>query len=432
MISKNSVRPLLWTYDGADDQGTFPIYICITIDRKQRYLSIGKKVTKSMWLKKSCQIKAEHPLAAEINATIFNYRQEINEYIVRKGLDKEPITAAGAKAYFENKWRPAADEQQDNNATADNAPFKQDMFKGFEEIFRLMTIGECKTPQGKKYSSGTVGNMRDATKTITAFYASKKLSPSYAKIDKALFTSFTDYLFKKYSKNTISSYIQTWKKLLMVAHENEWHSNTIFRQEWFQWGSEDVFRIYLDEAKLKALYEVALEPSSLKDIVRDWAILDAYLGIRSVDVNLIGEKNFSNGYFHVVNEKTDVQLAVPLHPWVKAILKKWNGLPPRRSDTTFNCWIKVIAEEAKLNEQVIYSRTVKGVRKDFYYKEWEVVSYHTFRRSFITNCLRAGIPELKVMVFTGIKSIQTLKKYDKATLHETAMDMKDHAFFKTS
>lgn len=431
MISKNSVRPLLWTYDGADDQGAFPIYICITIDRKQRYLSIGKKVTKSMWLKKSCQIKAEHPLAAEINATIFNYRQEINEYIVRKGLDKEPITAAGAKAYFENKWRPAADEQQRNNG-GDDSLFKQDMLKGFDEIFRLMATGECKTSKGKRYSRASMDNMQDAKKIIAAFYTSKKLSPSYAKVDKALFASFTDYLFKRYSKNTICVYIKTWKKLLTIAHENEWHSNTIFRQEWFHWGSEDVFRIYLDETKLKALYDVAFEPGSVKDIIRDWAILDAYLGIRSIDVNLIGEKNFSNGYFHVVNEKTDVQLAVPLHPLIKAILKKWNGLPPRRSNTTFSRWIKPIAKEAKLNEQVIYSRTVKGVRQDFYYKEWEVVSYHTFRRSFITNCLRAGIPELKVMVFTGIKSIQTLKKYDKATPHETAMDMKNHAFFKSS
>jgi integrase len=141
-------------------------------------------------------------------------------------------------------------------------------------------------------------------------------------------------------------------------------------------------------------------------------------------------KNSEKDRVTIASEKTDTKVVIPLRPEVRAILKKWGGLPPKMSDQEINRSIKEVCEVVGFTDTVLYFLTKGGTRKDYYLKKYEMVSCHTARRSFITNLLSAGIPDNQVMQLAGIKKHATLLRYKKTTAEQNADSLKDHEYFK--
>ena len=61
-----SIKELLWKHDKKKD-GTFPIALRITQNRKTRYIFTGKYVFEKDWDAKACKVKKSYP-----NSTRFN------------------------------------------------------------------------------------------------------------------------------------------------------------------------------------------------------------------------------------------------------------------------------------------------------------------------------------------------------------------------
>jgi integrase len=223
--------------------------------------------------------------------------------------------------------------------------------------------------------------------------------------------------------------IKNWKAFLKAAHKRGIHTNLIYLHEDFRVPVEETDDVYLTPGELDKIYNHNL-PNKTLDLVRDWFIIDCYTGLRISDIQMLDKQHVHKDRLELMNEKTDTRVAIPLHPYVRAILKKWKGLPPKVTDQEMNRSIKEVCELAGIKEQVLYSITKGGVRKDFYYKKFEMVSNHSARRSFITNLLNAGIPDNQVMQLAGIKKHATLMKYKKTKPGETAKLLAGHAFFK--
>jgi len=309
---------------------------------------------------------------------------------------------------------------------------KRNMIEDFEAILKLMADGTVKTPdkKQKRYEPKTIIQYEKWTRLLKQFLEDEKLKPHYEKVTMETYSQFISWGHKQnYSNSTIGKGIACWKRLADIAHDKKWHSNPVFKSDTFVQIREETDDIYLDDKKIQAIYDVK-PAEEIERIARDWWVLDCYLGLRVSDLSRVGDRHFTGPTFQFVNQKTGERVVIPIHPMVRKVISNWKGLPPPIKDQEINDNIKIVAKAAKLTALFIY-KVIKGGRVQvFEYEEWQMVSTHTARRSFITRLLRMGIPPHQVMKLTGIKRYETLMKYEKQSIEEVAQDVAGHDYFK--
>jgi len=302
----------------------------------------------------------------------------------------------------------------------------KNFFEAIDQIIDDREAGRELTPRGKRFSWHTIKGYRHTRDNLKRFDSRMTFEAITMKTYDDLVAFFNH---KDHSLNSLGKIVKNWKVFLKAAHKRGLHSNLIFAHEDFKVPGEDTDDIYLDEKELKNLYDHHFANKGL-DRARDWFIIDCFTGLRVSDIQLLAKDHILKDRIQIANEKTDTKVVIPIHPYVKAILKKWNGLPPKITDQEINRSIKECCELAGIKETILYSVTKGGQRRDFHCKKYEMVSNHSARRSFITNLLNAGIPDNQVMQLAGIKKHATLMKYKKTKPEETAKLLAGHKFFK--
>jgi integrase len=306
------------------------------------------------------------------------------------------------------------------------------MILDFKKVINGMKDGSITTPKKKKrYAESTIRNYEKVIlPKIEAYFTEKKKPAVWSAVTIDLYNSFVSWCHtKEHSNNSIGAYVMHWKVVGKIALNKGMHSNAIFKDEKFMALKEETPAIYLDDIKIEKIYKHHFTEPHLT-IARDWAILDCYLGLRVSDLRKVIAEDFKGEMFQFVNQKTGAYIAIPINRYAKEILKKWDGLPPAMIPNTFRRNLKTVAKKAKLSDKFVYVATIAGRVQKIEYEEWECVSPHTLRRSFITNLLKLGVPHAQVMRLAGIKSYDTLMRYFKQTPIEVANEMKDHPFFK--
>lgn len=99
---KYSVKLILYTHQ-ANATGQYPIYLRITIDRKQSYISTGHYIDTRYWDEKAERVKAGHMQAGTINPDITSRKQAVIKLIVEHQVKGQQITASALKAQVSNK-----------------------------------------------------------------------------------------------------------------------------------------------------------------------------------------------------------------------------------------------------------------------------------------------------------------------------------------
>lgn len=301
------------------------------------------------------------------------------------------------------------------------------IYEPFEKVIALMREGKILTPKNLPYGAGTVRTIEHAAAIL------KKFNPTLTFEDISL-TTREDFIYfchqNNFSVNYTGTLIKNWKTLLRITNDKGYHDNLIYDHKDFKKMDEETDDIALDDIELKLLYEKDLSFYPRWEVARDWFMLDCYTGLRVSDLVRLSGINRSKDFITIANEKTDEKVVIPIHPVARAILIKYKGFPPAITDVEINRSIKQVAEYCKLDEVVLYTMTKGGKRQDFYLKKFELISNHTARRSFITNLLTMGVPDAIVMKLTGIKSPNTLKRYNKMTALRAAKKASEHAYFK--
>lgn len=302
--------------------------------------------------------------------------------------------------------------------------------KFFEAVGRIIedrATGRELTPKGKRFSPHTIKGYKHSRDNLYRFRPAMTFEMITMKTYDELISFF--YSEKDHSLNAIGKTIKNWKAFMKAAHKRGLHENLVYAHEDFRVPGEETDDVYLTPDELKKIYEHNL-PNITLDLVRDWFVIDCYTGLRISDIQLLSKDHLHKDRIEIMNEKTDVRVVLPLHSFVREIVKKRKGWPPKVTDQEMNRSIKQVCELAGINDSVLYSLTKGGVRKDTWYKKYEMVSNHSARRTFITNLLNAGIPDNQVMQLAGIKKHATLMKYKKTKPEETAKLLAGHAFFK--
>lgn len=390
-------------------RSTKPTFVLLRLRCTDGWLkySTKKKVLPANWNGRAIKD------TGKLNALLTRIEGIVNNLFLQRDLQGARVTKLAA--------RSALDKALGRDTAGKN------FFEAVDLIIEDRAAGRELTRDGKRFSPHTIKGYKHSRDNL------KKFRPSltFEEITMKTYSDLIGHFYENndHALNSLGKTIKNWKVFLKAAHKRGFHENLVYAHEDFKVPGEDTDDIYLTSEELKQIYEHNL-PNKTLDIVRDWFIIDCYTGLRISDIRLLGKENIHKDTIQIANEKTDTKVVIPMHAYVKAILKKWKGLPPKVTEQEMNRSIKQVCELAGINEPILYSVTKGGKRKDFYFKKYEMVSNHTARRTLISNMVNAGIPDNQVMQVAGIKKHTTLMKYKKTKPEETAKILAGHAFFK--
>lgn len=256
----------------------------------------------------------------------------------------------------------------------------------------------------------------------------KRTRPSFEDIDLKFYNEFGDYLLSlNLSKNTISNHWKHIKAIMHDAHVKKLHDNKEY--ESFKRSREESDTIYLSEKELDAIYKLKLTGTKAK--VRDYFLIGCYTGLRYSDWDQLNSSIIKDGMASIRASKTGELSMIPIHPRVKAILKKYKGTLPRKlSIQKMNEYIKAIGLQAKINSDVETRITKGGKISKTTQPKYKLMSTHTARRTFASILILKGVSPYLIMKITGHKTISSFEKYVRIKDLQASVELKSVDFFK--
>ena len=317
-----------------------------------------------------------------------------------------------------------------------------------------------------RYDYDTIKTWKVFANVLEAFvadYEEKTAEPlTWASLDKKVFDAFAGFISARgYTPKSQNKLIICLKALIKYAAVNDkLHDNllclySIKRVK--EVAGTAVAKVYLNEQEIQALYEMKLEPGSLKDQVRDIFLIGCYTGQRVSDYSRLTKNNFCttpNGtkIVRLVQEKTDNEVKIPyLNDNIFKIAEKYNYNFPRigsmregssgnNADVLINRYIKQICRELSesvpsLKEPVKTILTLSERRaeeagtKHFDRDEagnvikpkYEMIVTHCARRSCITNLYKSQLLSTgEIMKISGHKTESVFYEYISLSSDEIA------------
>jgi integrase len=143
--------------------------------------------------------------------------------------------------------------------------------------------------------------------------------------------------------------------------------------------------------------------------------------LRFGDWNSLSNADITDDTLTVMTHKTNKKVVIPLHPFVKAIIEKYNGTLPNAIDKA-HCLVHIrkCGELAGINEEVVLNRIEGGRSIEIREPKYKLIMNHTARRSFATNMYLKNIPIVSIMAITGHTTEANFLKYIKISAEEHA------------
>ena len=269
---------------------------------------------------------------------------------------------------------------------------------------------------------------RTTRKHLAAFQKHLKKEFLITDFDQKLHDEFSNYLIEdlEVSKNSHSKYIMVLNQVIKYAVKKKLLPATILTNVEFNTVREETDSIYLTEKEIQLLMDLKDFKNPGDEQVRDIFVLGCYTGLRFSNYSNINLEYLQKGSLVTIQQKTKKKVTIPIHPNVKKIIDKYNGvLPPCPTNQEFNRTLKDLGQripelDVPFAKQITRNRviTVEESRK------WQKLMTHTARRSFCTNMYLMGVPVPTIMAISGHRTEKSFRMYIKATGEEHAEIMK--------
>lgn len=233
--------------------------------------------------------------------------------------------------------------------------------------------------------------------------------------------------------NTIVGYILKIQSMVRRAGQYNYAVDSTYDE--IDMRLEDTNAVFLSMNEITHIYYYKFEKQDkrkAKERIRDLFVIGCLTALRYSDYSTLTKDNFQNGYIVKRTKKTNVDVKVPAHDYVKEIFAKYNGnIPGGLCIQYFNKYLKVIMKEIGLNDLITYSYTQGGQLKTVTREKWELISSHTARRSAATNMYLTGrMKTFEIMKLTGHRSEQNFFRYIRLTGDDTARSISGDIFFR--
>lgn len=398
------------------DKKETPIFLSITYSSKRAKLKTKQKVKPKAWNKTSNSIRKSYTEYQDVQVELYRIEAVVKRII--SDLIKS------------QKSLPPPKELK---RILDAKVFSEEIqtFTNFWEYFDnyILELQNKKNPRtGKPITKSTIDTYIQTKDILIGYENHTGDKLSFNTLSNSTYDNLILYLKKenKFSPNTIGKHIKNLKAVLNSANNNGNVLSGSYNDNYWK-----VFKhiktaseiVALTEDELKELWEKNLSKNFTQEKARDLFLIGAWTALRISDVLRLQEENFDfdRNTINLLIKKTGSQLAIPLHPVVKEIFEKYDGVLPRLPEPTINKEIKkVCADIESLKKEVSIEETKGNTQETKIYKKYDRVTTHAARRSFASNMFRRNIPVHQIMAITGHKKEADFFRYIGVTNDEIA------------
>lgn len=283
--------------------------------------------------------------------------------------------------------------------------------------------------RGKRGIGSTQKTYYTALKRLENYCMAHKLSVrSFDDFDKKFFDGFSDYLYtntyqkgfqrKLYTQNTVVNTLKVIKNLLHRAYDNEWTENNYFQKVQTILSSDVSEQVYLNEKEIRKLSNLKL-PLPHERSIRDMFVVACYTALRISDIQKLNEAVIRDGVISLYQTKTKEQVEIPILKEIAPLIEHYHthGFPSINICKA-NETIKELAKRCGISQDISYREHRGGSTSICTRPKWQLISFHTARRSCITNLYKRGYPINYIMTLSGHRSVQAFQRYMKATSKE--------------
>lgn len=251
-------------------------------------------------------------------------------------------------------------------------------------------------------------------KLFEAYQKETKKQIHFLDINKTFVDRFTNWLIntQNYSVNYAGKQIDNLKTVCLDAEKNDIKINPYVKQiEGFSESSEDKFIVTLSFEELEQIRTAEVTNIAYNN-ARNWLLIGCEIGQRGGDLLKVTKNDIrykgGNMYLDIIQKKTGKSVTIGIiNPHIIDIIE--NNFPHEISTQKLNFYIKKVCEVAKINELVEGKRLNPKAKKENpetmrkvlgFYPKHELITTHTFRRSFATNYYKQ-IPTGVLIGITG-------------------------------
>lgn len=379
-----------------NNAGMTSIFLRITLDGQRCEFSVHRKVHLDKWSARNQALLGNSPEAQEVNRYLSGLTNEI--YSIQQNFERENVSYS---AYDIRDVLMGKDKTK----------------KMLLEIFQEHN-DEVDSLIGKDFAAGTAERYHTCKKHVAAFVKKKykKNDIPVQEVDHKFITGLEYYLktIRKCAHNSAIKYITNFKKIIRIAHANDW----IDKDPFLHWKGKlkIVEREFLSEEEIQKIIDLDLKMERL-DQVRDIFIFCCFTGLAYADVKKLNRGDIvlstdGEEWVKTKRSKTDTRSNIPILPIAKTIIEKYKDnellkekdlVLPVLSNQKMNAYIKEIA-------------TLAGITKN--------LTFHLARHTFATTVtLTNGVPIESVSKMLGHTNLKTTQHYAKILDMKVSKDM---------
>jgi integrase len=257
-----------------------------------------------------------------------------------------------------------------------------------------------------------------ALKNHLKAFESNKTKVMFDRVDYAFFQSFQIFLIEKRNLNntTVAKQLSTLKTFLNYATKNGINVNDGYKN--FVIKREPLEVIALTNNEFLSLHNFDLSTKLRLAKVRDIFCFACTTGLRYSDLAQLKREHIKDNNIELVIKKTKQTLKIPLNPYSKAILQKYQHQLqplPMITNQRLNDYVKELCQLVGVNEPIEIVRYKGTKRIATVHPKYELIGVHTGRKTFATLSLERGMTAEVVMATTGHTDYKSFKRYVKIT-----------------
>lgn len=237
-----------------------------------------------------------------------------------------------------------------------------------------------------------------------------------------------------YTKNSIANTLAVLKAMLRrMANKGI----CTFNGSGISCAGETVTTVYNTIDEIRRMLDTDLSDTPGYERIRNIYVINCFLGLRFNDLKRLLKsvptymrREAGKTFIEIKTHKTGEIVVIPVSQIVSDLLTRHDHhFPEGFGSSYYNKSIKEIAKRSGITNEVIFTRTEGGQRKDTTFKKYELMSSHTARRSFATNATLSGLSQRFIMGITGHRTVSSFERYIRCSNLEAAIEISNHAFF---